>query len=398
MSTNRRLRIAQVAPPHEPVPPSGYGGTERVIHELVCQLTGRGHEVTTFASADSVVPGRLIPTVPRALRPAGHDGDDVHEMMTTVASVAERADEFDVVHSHLEWWSVLLARLLPIPVVATFHGRLDSPGAETRLATIGGGLVAISRQQASVHPTLPWRVVHNGLTLAGEAAGPIARTQEICFVGRLDAEKGALAALEVAKLSGRRVRIAAKIGPLGWQRQHYEEVFLPALRAAGSAAEYLGEIGWEERDRLMAESHATIMPGAWPEPFGLVAIESLARGTPVVARRVGGLPEIVREGRDGYFGDDAVQMAYQLERVGALDRGEMRRSVLDRFSAERMADGYEAVYARVLAAAPHRYPQRRRVRWTPVDANAADAAVLGPAQAVRQVGNGDGQDGGIALR
>ena len=393
MDTGLPLRIAQVAPPSEPVPPSGYGGTERVIDELVRELVRRGHDVTLFASGDSRTAGRLVPTVPHALRPAGQDGDGVTEMIATVCRVAEEGAGFDVIHSHLEWWSVLLGRMLPVPVAATFHGRLDRQHATPVLAPLGGGLVAISRNQASVHPDLPWTVVHNGLTL-DDAPCPGERSDEICFIGRLDAEKGALDALEVAQLSGRKVRIAAKIGPLSWQRQHYQEVFLPALRAAGSAAEFVGELAPQDRDRLISESHATIMPGAWPEPFGLVAIESLACGTPIVARRVGGLPEIIREGIDGYFGDDPAQLAFQLERVGDLDRTAIRASVVNRFSASRMADGYEALYRR-LVADHRREPRRPEPAMT--DGLPSLQPIGGGTRTLVRGGGGDGTDGELAI-
>lgn len=340
------LRIAQVAPPVERVPPSAYGGTERIIHELTSELVRRGHEVTVFASGDSDVPARLIPTVPRAMRPAGIETDAKPLFERTVRAVTERAHEFDVIHSHLEWWSLPLARRAAVPVVSTFHGRLDLPGADGLLEDPPDGMVAISRHQASTHPAIPWTIIHNGLTLDG---APFVETpgDDLCFVGRIDPEKGVLEAMEVARRSGRRLRIAAKAGNMPRQRAYYEDVFKPALAAAGSAVEYLGELGAAQRDRLFSESAATVMPGAWPEPFGLVSIESLACGTPVLARRVGALPEIIREGVDGYFGDDAAALAFYAERVAGLDRAGIRERVIERFSAARMTDRYEALYARL---------------------------------------------------
>jgi glycosyltransferase involved in cell wall biosynthesis len=163
-------------------------------------------------------------------------------------------------------------------------------------------------------------------------------------------EKGIVEAIEIAKQSGRPLRIIAKVGTTPSERDYNDNVFEPALKAAGSLVEYFGELTGEERDRLMAKSYATLMPGSWPEPFGLVAIESLACGTPIVARRVGGLAEIIRDGVDGFFGDDVTQLAFQVPRVAELDRMAIRKSVIDRFSATRMADGYEALYREVLAA------------------------------------------------
>jgi glycosyltransferase involved in cell wall biosynthesis len=343
----RRLRIAQVAPPIERVPPAAYGGTERVVHELTTELVKRGHDVTVFASGDSDVPCRLVPTVEQALRPAGIEADSGGWFATTVKMVAEQAEEFDVIHSHLEWWSVPLARMSAVPVVATFHGRLDLPFADKLFSDAEDGMVAISRHQASTHPEVPWTIIHNGLTL-DRAPFRDKPGEAFCFVGRVDPEKGITEAMEIAQRAGRPLRIAAKVGNMPKQRAYYEDVFKPALAKAGSQIEYLGELKPVERDQLFAESYGTLMPGAWPEPFGLVSIESLATGTPVIARRVGALPEIIREGVDGYFGDDAAAMAFYADRLGSLDRVAIRERVIERFSATRMTDRYEELYARMV--------------------------------------------------
>lgn len=346
----RSLRIAQVAPPIERVPPDAYGGTERVVHELIAELVGRGHEVTTFASGDSTVPGRLMPTVPKALRPQGFGGDPGGYLLATMMEVLDRQAEFDLIHSHLEWSSMMLARASEVPVVATFHGRLDLPWATRLLASPpNAAMVAISESQASAHPEIDWTVIHNGLTLTN-APFERRRSDDLCFVGRVSPEKGIVEAIEIAKRSGRRLRIAAKAGTTPAERAYYDNVFEPARKAAGSMVEYVGELSSEERDKLFASSYATLMPGSWPEPFGLVAIESLACGTPILARRVGGLEEIIRSGVDGFFGDDVTQLVFHLPRVADLDRVEIRESVLERFSATHMADGYEALYGRVLDA------------------------------------------------
>jgi glycosyltransferase involved in cell wall biosynthesis len=348
---SRPLRIAQVAPPMERVPPRAYGGTERVVHELVKELVRRGHDVTTFASGDSDVPGRLIATVPDSLRPAGYAGDASPYFYLTIQEVLDRTGDFDLIHSHLEWASLLLARVSPVPVVSTFHGRLDLPWSEQTFAKPTRGLVAISENQAATHPEVPWAgIVHNGLTLD---AAPFdrRRSDALCFVGRMAQEKGIVEAIEIAMATERPLRIAAKIGPTGPEGAYYDEVFRPALEAAGPSVEFLGEIEQAERDVLFAESYATLMPGSWPEPFGLVAIESLACGTPVIAKRVGALPEIIRDGVDGFFGDDKDQLAFHVPRVEGLDRAAIRESVLERFSAARMTDGYEAIYREMLRSA-----------------------------------------------
>lgn len=341
------LRIAQVAPPIERVPPEAYGGTERVVFELVSELARRGHEVTTFASGDSAVPGTLVATVPRALRPAGHGGDVSGYMIATMLQVLDRETEFDIVHSHLEWFSLALRRATRRPFVATFHGRLDLPWSRNAFSGAPDGMVAISESQASVHPDVPWTIVHNGLTLD---ASPFERrrTEDLVFVGRVTPEKGIVEAIQIAERADRPLRIAAKVGPTPKERDFDENVFRPALKAAGKRVEFLGELSGADRDKLFAESYAVLMPGSWPEPFGLVAIEALACGTPVLARRVGGLDEIIRDGVDGFFGDDVTELAFLVDRVGELDRAAIRASVIDRFSATRMADGYEALYARTL--------------------------------------------------
>jgi glycosyltransferase involved in cell wall biosynthesis len=342
------LRIAHVAPPLERVPPLAYGGTERVIHELVTELDRRGHEVTTFASGDSVVPGRHVETVPLALRPQGYTGDVLPYMQLTMQLLLARIHQFDLVHSHLEWMSLLLARVSEVPVVSTFHGRLDLPWANDLLVDPPAGLVAISKNQASTHPDVPWAgVVYNGLRLADAPFGRN-RSDALCFVGRVAAEKGIVEAIEVAQAAGRKLRIAAKIGPAGPEKDYNDAIFQPALKEAGNDVEFLGELSQSDRDELLADSHATLMPGSWPEPFGLVAIEALACGTPIIARRAGALPEIIRDGVDGFFGDDITAMAFKVDRVADLDRQAIRESVIERFSVERMTDGYEAIYRRML--------------------------------------------------
>ncbi len=345
---DRRLRLAQVAPPIEPIPPRGYGGTERIVHELTRELARRGHEVVLFASGDSASPGRLIETVPLALRGQGFTGDASPWFSATLLQVLRYQADFDVIHSHLDFHSVLLGRVAATPVVGTFHGRLDTPFAASILRDRPAELVAISHGQAAQQPDLPWAaVVHNGLSLRHM---PFRERPEgsLAFVGRIMPEKGILDAIEVARLSGRTLRVAAKEPWLANEVAYYEDVFKPALARAD--VELLGELGPADRDALLASSYATLMPSTWPEPFGLTAIESLACGTPVIARRVGGLAEIVREGVDGFLGDDAPALAAAIDGVAGLDRAAIRASVLERFSAERMADGYEQVYAGILAA------------------------------------------------
>ncbi len=347
-----RLRIALVAPPSEAVPPARYGGTERIVYELAVELHRRGHHVTVFASGDSAVPCELVPTAPAALRPLSQDDDWDGWTLVTVGEVLRRAETFDIIHSHLDWTGILLAQATTTPTVSTFHGRLDRPFAATQLEHAPPGLVAISRSQASVHPSVPWAgIVHHGLTF-DEAAFSKERNDNLVFVGRIREEKGILDAIEVARLTGRPLKIAAKIGPTPSEQEYAEQVFKPALSQADT--EFLGELTGPERDRLVGASYAVLMPGAWPEPFGLVAIESLAVGTPIIARRVGALPELIRHGVDGFLADDPPQMAFLVDRVADLDRAAIRSRALKQFSAGRMVDDYEEIYARMLAKGAQR--------------------------------------------
>jgi glycosyltransferase involved in cell wall biosynthesis len=345
--TDRALRIAQVAPPMESVPPTGYGGTERIVAELVTELHRRGHTVTLFAAGDSTIAADLEATVPNALRPLGFTGDPSGYLAATMTRVLRRQGDFDVIHGHLEWANLMLARSARTPVIGTFHGRLDLPWAADALADPVPGMVAISRDQAATHPTFRWAgVVYNGLNLAA-APFEVDRDDALCFVGRIAPEKGVVDAIEIARMSGRPLRIAAKIGPTTQEQDYAETVFRPAMGRAD--VEFLGEISGADRDLLMASSYALLMPGTWPEPFGLVAIEALACGTPVIARRTGALPEVIREGIDGFLGDDPLELASLLGRVDELDRAAIRADVLERFSAGRMVDGYLEVYRRRIA-------------------------------------------------
>ena len=382
----RHLRIAEVAPPLVPVPPVAYGGTERIVGELVRELHDRGHEVTTFASGDSLVPGRLVPTVPEALWPAGFAGDPAPWLLATLGTVLDHAADFDVIHSHLEWYSAILARVSPVPVVTTLHGRLDVPWA-ARLAQEAprGRWVAISRAHAACQPSIPWSaVIHNGLSLAAAPFEP-AHGDDLVFVGRISPEKGVEHAIDIALRSGRRLRIAAKSGKSAIERDFEAAVFRPALARAGSAVEWLGEIANRDRDRLLASSRALLMPGHWPEPFGLVAIEAMACGTPVVARPVGALPEIVRDGVDGFLGTTLDEFVEGVERAGELDRATIRASVLERFSATRMTDRYEQLFRRVTGDRPGGSDERPGARATTAGAWRA-VRVSGAAVARRATG------------
>lgn len=340
------LRIAQVAPPLEAVPPSGYGGTERIVGELVVELDRRGHEVTTFASGDSRVPGRHVPTVPRALRAVGFTGDPAEDYERTVEQVLAQQEAFDVIHAHLDPWNIDLARRARIPVVSTFHRRLDLSWTRDAFRDRPRGLVAVSQDQARMHPEADWTVIHHGVTFRPPPLADVSG-EDFCFVGRMSPEKGFPDAIEVARLTGRRLMVATKTPNGRVEIDYHEQVVRPLLDRAGVTI--LGELSEAERDRLVAGSRASLVPSAWPEPFGLVVIEALGCGTPVLARRVGGIPEILRDGIDGFVGDDAQQLAFLDDRLDELDRAAIQAAAFERFSVGRMVDEYEALYRRLLA-------------------------------------------------
>jgi glycosyltransferase involved in cell wall biosynthesis len=336
-----------VAPPLEAVPPIGYGGTERIVAELVRELHRRGHEVTTFASGDSQLPGRHVPTVPHALRPNGFGGDPEPYFRETAGQVLEHQSEFDVIHMHVDTVNAEVARRARVAVAATFHGRLDLPWATAALHEAPPGMVAVSRDQARVHPNVDWTVIHHGITFEPGPLNP-APGDDLCFVGRIAPEKGFLDAIEVARLTGRRLRVAVKTSTRAIDREYEESVVRPALARADVTL--LGELTQHDRDELVASCHASVVPSAWPEPFGLVVIEALACGTPVLARRAGAIPEILRDGVDGFIGDDARQLAFFDGMLDQLDRAAIRDSARDRFSVTRMVDAYESLYRRLIAA------------------------------------------------
>jgi glycosyltransferase involved in cell wall biosynthesis len=333
-----------------PVPPIAYGGTERVVAALAGELSARGHEVTVFASGDSTVAGRLRPVVDRALWPAGYKGDISAHMQRAVARCWAEARRFDIVHSHVEGFGFLFARYSPVPVVSTLHGRLDIAGMPDLLDDFTDiPLVAISKSQKRWSQDANWAgVVHNGLPL-DQMPGSETPGDYLLFVGRISHEKGVAESIEVAQRVRMPLKIAAKVHEAG-ERALLETIVRPAADAGD--VEFLGELPPIRRDPLYAGALATLMLGGWPEPFGLVAIESMATGTPVIARRAGALPEIVEHGVDGYLVDDVTEAEQAVRMLGRLDRARIRRRALERFGARRMTDRYEEIYRSLLTAQP----------------------------------------------
>jgi glycosyltransferase involved in cell wall biosynthesis len=329
------------------VPPPAYGGTERVVHALAVTLHEHGHDVTLYASGDSDVPCRLIPTVPRALWRDGFRGDVRPAIQDTIEQVLGDADRYDVIHSHLERQSFEMARRSPTPVVTTMHGRLDVVDLPELLeGSADVALVAISENQRRWNREAGWiATIHHGLPLGH---GPHAERPGayLLVVGRATHEKGILEAIDLADRTGWPLKIAAKVHDLA-EIEFLEQVMRPRLDPP--RIEFVGEVGEAARDELYAGAAATLMLGSWPEPFGLVAIESLAAGTPVIGRRAGALPEIIRHGIDGFLVDDLTEAELGARRIPLLDRRAIRRRALRRYSAERMTLEYESVYRALMA-------------------------------------------------
>ena len=368
--SSRPLRVALVAPPMLPVPPPTYAGTERVVAALGDALLGRGHEVTLYAAGDSTFQGELVPTVEQSLWSRGYRGDISSFVTVTLGRVWQDHERFDIIHSHVETLGFLFARHCPTPVVSTLHGRLDQSGAPELLEAFPDiPLVSISDSQGRFAPEANWvGTIHHGLPFEN---APFSATpgDYLAFVGRITPEKGIADVIELARRTGMPLRMAAKVYD-EHEQVHFEEVVQPALDDPDVDIEFMGEVTQQERDPLYAGARATIMLGAWPEPFGLVAIESLATGTPVIARRAGGLTETIEHGVDGFLVDDVSEAELAVQKVEELDRTRIRERALERFSPMRMAREYEAVYEQVIDA-------RRRN----LSADHRNAAVHAPAPA-----------------
>ena len=344
------MRIAQVAPLFEPVPPARYGGTERVVSFLTEELARRGHDVTLFASGDSVTRARLVAVTERALRRDDGNGAALGVAHTLeLALVLARAHEFDVIHCHVDHPAFPYSRLSATPILHTLHGRLDLPYLpplfrELRDATF----VSISDAQRAPLQALGLRwagTVHHGLPLERYAFSAEPGTY-LAFLGRLSPEKRPDLAIEIARRVGLPLRIAAKADPT--ERAYFETEIRPQLD--DPLVEYLGEIGDADKPAFLGGALALLFPIDWPEPFGLAMIEAMACGTPVIARPCGAVPEVVVPGRTGFVGESIVDLVDGVKRIEAIDRAECRRRVEALFSVQRMADGYERLYRQLAHA------------------------------------------------
>jgi len=346
------MRIAQVAPLYESVPPRLYGGTERVVSWLADELVQRGHEVTLFASGDSRTHARLVSAWPRALRldPAQPDPFALHTL--ELAQAFSRADDFDVVHCHVDYLAFPYGRLVSTPVVHTLHGRLDlRPLIHVLTELREVPLVSISESQREplAGLDLNWvATVHHGLPMRDVPAVTTASDgRYLVFLGRMSAEKRPDLAIAVAKRAGLPLIMAAKVDRP--DREYFEREIRPQL--GHPLIEYIGEVSDAEKWRLLGDALALLFPIDWPEPFGLAMIEALACGTPVVARPCGAVPEIVRDGEVGFLADTVDELVAAVKRVDVIDRARCRRWAEAQFSVGVMADHYESVYRRLKSRA-----------------------------------------------
>jgi glycosyltransferase involved in cell wall biosynthesis len=339
----RSLRIAQVAPLHESVPPRLYGGTERVVSYLTEELVSLGHEVTLFASGDSESSARLVAACPRALR-LGGGGDPIPAYFAMFEEVYRRRDEFDVIHFHTDYLHFPVARREPTRHVTTLHSRLDRADRIPLYQRFGDEpVISISDAQRAPLPTLAWcGTVYNGLPLDRYRFAP-ERGSYLVFLGRLSREKGVEDAIEIAARAGLRLRIAAKVGAA--DVAYVDEVLRPLLRRPH--VEFLGEIDDHEKQELLGGALALLFPIVWPEPFGMVMIEALACGTPVIAYRAGAVTEILDDGVTGVVCERVEDAVRGLETLSALTREACRSAFERRFTSERMARDYVAIYRRL---------------------------------------------------
>jgi glycosyltransferase involved in cell wall biosynthesis len=342
------LRIAQISPLFESVPPRAYGGTERVVSWLTEELVRMGHEVTLFASGDSRTAARLLSQCDKALWQDPRCLETEPHHVLEMERVFRRAHEFDVLHFHTDYVQFPLLRYCDVPAVTTLHGALNTTDHEALLREYSDAeLVSISDSQRGSFGFGNFRAtVYHGapLDLHSFAEGP---GRYLAFLGRASPQKGLDRAIRIAIATGQKLRIAARIYPD--ERGYFAEVIAPLLEQAGPLAEMVGEVGGEDKDRFLAGARALLFPIDWEEPFGLVMIEALATGTPVIAWRRGSVPEIIDHGRTGFIVNDLEQAIAAVKVVDGIDRRACRAAFENRFTSERMARDYLDVY-RSLAA------------------------------------------------
>ncbi|HEX9155754.1 MAG TPA: glycosyltransferase family 4 protein [Nitrospira sp.] len=340
------MRIAQVAPLWESVPPKLYGGTERIVSYLTEELVRLGHDVTLFASGDSLTAARLEPICAHALRLNTGIFNRDAPMTMLMEQALGKSGVFDIIHSHLDFMGFPLGRRNATPMVTTFHGRLDLPELQPVFREYAEmPMVSISDAQRRPVSWANWQgTVYHGLPQElytfHEEPG-----RYLAFLGRIAPEKRPDHAIEIAKRVGMPLRIAAKVDPM--DREYFQSEIEPLL--SHPLIEYLGEITDAEKNEFLGGAAALVCPYDWPEPFGLVLIEALACGTPVLAYRRGSIPEIIEDQSTGFVCEGLNEMAAAVHRIQEIDRHRCRRVFEERFSAERMAFDYLRVYELLVA-------------------------------------------------
>jgi glycosyltransferase involved in cell wall biosynthesis len=341
------MRIAQVAPLYESVPPKYYGGTERVVSYLTEALVKLGHEVTLYASGDSVTQARLRPICHRALRLDKQSVDPVADHVYLAEQVYQECSRYDVVHSHIDYLAYPLLRRMRTANLTTLHGRLDIPNLSNLYREFSDAqVVSISNYQRLPLSWANWLgTVYHGLPeelyTFREAPGGY-----LAFLGRISPEKRVDTAIEIAKQAGMPIKIAAKVDKV--DREYFETLIKPLLNHPG--IEYVGEIGEAEKDEFLGNAAALLFPIDWPEPFGLVMIEALACGTPVIARLHGAVPEVLEQGMTGFVIKDIPGAVQAVKRIPRLSRKKCRQVFEERFTSARMAKDYVAIYQRLIDA------------------------------------------------
>lgn len=339
------MRIAQVATLNFSVPPKLYGGIERVVSYLTEELVAQGHEVTLFASGDSETTAQLIRVCPHALHSVENHADHYVRMMQLVFADVSR---FDIIHFHTESIQLSWLRRQPCPNVTTLHSQLGAPCLKPLYDEYNPPLISISDRQRLPIPNVNWQAtVHHGVprdlfTFRKEPGDYLA------FIGRLSFEKRLDRAIRIACEAGMKLKVAAKINR---QEEHFKQYIEPLLCEAGDLLEFVGEIGGREKDEFLGNAYALLFPIDWPEPFGLVMIEALACGTPVIAWRNGSVPEVIDDGSTGFIVESVEEAVKAVGRIAGLSRYACRQAFEDRFDAARMARKYVEVYRRLVHAA-----------------------------------------------
>jgi len=342
------MRIAQVAPLTEAVPPKLYGGTERVVFWLIEELVALGHDVTLFASGDSDTSAKLEAFWPRALRLDGSIRDPNALHMAMLEQVRRRTDEFDILHFHLDYYPFSLFARQTTPYLTTLHGRLDLPEHQPVFDIFSNApVVSISNAQRRPLPQARWiKTVHHGLPERLLSPLPT-RPHYFAFLGRIAPEKRVDRAIRIAEHCGIPLKIAAKVDHA--DRDYYEEQIRPLI--ASPNVEYIGEIADRDKSAFLSGAIALLVPIDWPEPFGLVMIEAMACGTPVIAFNRGSVPEIIDEGVTGFIVEDEAGAIGAVDRLPNLSRAGIRERFEERFTARRMALDYLAAYRTLIDAA-----------------------------------------------